>query len=103
MCVSGVPPGILAHMVVMAVTGVAVLALVCWAMLNETPPSFPSLIPRATPDHRAGVVATEPAGEGEEHASPPPDETGWEQADHPDDGATAFRPADAEVPPDRLR
>jgi hypothetical protein len=103
MCVDGVQPGILTHMVLMAVTGVAVLALVCWAMINETPPSFPSLIPRATPDHRAGVVATEPAGEGEEDASTPPDETDREQADHPDDRATAFRTADAEVPPDRLR
>lgn len=91
------PPGILTHMVLMAVSGVAVLALICWAMLNETPPFFPSLIPRSAPVHRAGVAAAEP--EGAEDASPPPDDAGWEQADGSDDGATA----DAEVPPDRLR
>jgi len=63
MCEGHTPEGILTRMLLMAVSGAAVLALVCWAMLSEAPPSFVPFIPHRAPDDRAGE--TVPAAGGQ--------------------------------------
>jgi len=63
MCVSATATGILTHMLVMAVSGAVVLALVCWTLLNEPPPSFTPFIPHPDSDERAGRAASAPDGQ----------------------------------------
>ena len=66
-------------MLFMAVSGAAVLALVCWAMFSEAPPSFVPLIRhRASDDGEGETVAA--AGGQDGRLSAPPEDAGGDQA-----------------------
>ena len=64
MCDDSTPAGILTRMLLMAVSGAAVLALVCWAMFSEAPPSFVPFLPHRAPDDGEGE--TVPAAGGDQ-------------------------------------
>jgi hypothetical protein len=87
-------------MLLMAVSGAVVLALVCWTLLNEPPPpSFTPFIPHPDSGERAGRAASAPDGQaphpgggtaepdsGQDVAAAAQGHVPWEPAEEADGG-----------------
>jgi hypothetical protein len=86
-------------MLLMAVSGAVVLALVCWTLLNEPPPSFTPFIPHPDSGERAGRAASAPDDQaphpgggtvepdsGQDVADSARGHVAWEPADEADGG-----------------